>query len=56
MLVRSLIVGRYLIAGGSALIVVFGLFWLMQYLINIADRDLDKDEAGRDAGVCTDKP
>ena len=47
MLVRSLIVGRYLIAGGSALIVVFGLFWLMQYLINIADRDLDKDEAGR---------
>ena len=47
MLVRSLIVGRYLVAGGSALIVVFGLFWLMQYLINIADRDLDKDDGGR---------
>ena len=47
MLARSLLVGRYLIAGGSALIVVFGLFWLMQYLINIADRKLDDDDAGR---------
>lgn len=47
MLSRSLLVGRYLIAGGSALIVVFGLFWLMQYLISIADRRLDEDDAGR---------
>ena len=47
MLSRSLLVGRYLIAGGSALIVVFGLFWLMQYLISIADRRLDEDNAGR---------
>ena len=47
MVARYLLVGRYLIAGGSALVVVFGLFWLMQYLINIADRDLDKDDPGR---------
>lgn len=44
---RYLIVGRYMIAVGVSLIVVFGLFWLMQYLINIADRDLDEDDAGR---------
>lgn len=47
MVARSLLVGRYLIAGGAALIVVFGLFWLMQYLISIADRRLDEDDAGR---------
>lgn len=47
MVARTLLVGRYIIAGGSALVVVFGLFWLMQYLINIADRELDKDDAGR---------
>ena len=44
---RYLIIGRYLIAIGASLIVVFGLFWLMQYLINIADRKLDKDDPGR---------
>ena len=47
MVARSLLVGRYLIAGAAALIVVFGLFWLMQYLISIADRELDEDDAGR---------
>ncbi len=44
---RYLIIGRYLIAVGVSLIVVFGLFWLMQYLINIADRKLDEDDVGR---------
>ena len=47
MVARTLLVGRYAIAGGAALVVVFGLFWLMQYLINIADRELDKDDPGR---------
>ncbi len=47
MVAHSLVVGRYFIAGACALTVVFGLFWLMQYLINIADRDLDHDNAGR---------
>lgn len=40
-------VGRYLIAIGAALVVVFGLFWLMQNLINMADRKLDTDDPGR---------
>ena len=47
MLARTLVVSRYLVAAGSALVVVFGLFWLMQYLINIADRGLNKDDPGR---------
>ena len=56
MVARTLLVGRYAIAGGSALVVVFGLFWLMQYLINIADRELDKDDPGRMLEVCPDQP
>ena len=47
MVARSFLIGRYLIAGGIALTVVFGLFWLMQYLISIADRRLDDDDPGR---------
>ncbi|MCY4210987.1 MAG: energy transducer TonB [Gammaproteobacteria bacterium] len=47
MVARTLTAGRYFIAGACALMVVFGLFWLMQYLINIADRDLDHDDPGR---------
>ncbi len=47
MVASSLLVGRYLIAGACALTVVFSLFWLMQYLINIADRKLDRDDPGR---------
>ena len=43
----ALFFNRYFIAGGSALIVIFCLFWLMQYLINIADRELDEDDPGR---------
>lgn len=39
--------GRFLIAFSAALIVVFGLFWLMQHLINIADRRLDESEQGQ---------
>ena len=37
----------FIIAVICALIVVFSLFWLMQYLINIADRKLDEDDPGR---------
>ena len=47
MIARTLFISRYYIAGGSALVVLFGLFWLMQYLISIADRKLDEDDPGR---------
>ena len=40
---RAHLISRYFFAGGFALLVVFGLFWLMQHLINIADTTLDKD-------------
>ena len=40
-------VKRYFVAASVSLVVVFGLFWLMQYLISIADRKLDKDDPGR---------
>ena len=47
MAARTLFVSRYIIAGGLTLVVIFSLFWLMQYLISIADRELDEDDPGR---------
>lgn len=44
---RAHLISRYFFAGGSALLVIFGLFWLMQHLINIADTELDEDDPGR---------
>ncbi len=41
------LIARYVFAFLISLIVVFGLFWLMQYLIVSADRKLDDDEAGQ---------
>ncbi len=38
---------RYVFSIIISLIVVFGLFWLMQYLIVSADRKLDDDEIGQ---------
>jgi len=38
---------RYVISIIVSLVVVFGLFWLMQYLIVSADRSLDEDESGQ---------
>ena len=40
-------IARYAVSIITSLIVVFGLFWLMQYLIVSADRKLDDDEAGQ---------
>ena len=47
MATRAIFISRYITAGGFSLIVIFGLFWIMQYLINIADRKLDEDDPGR---------
>ena len=47
MAARTLFVSRYIVAGGFTLVVIFSLFWLMQYLISIADRELDEDDPGR---------
>ena len=44
---HTLYFGRYFMAGGLTLIVIFGLFWVMQYLINVADRKLDEEDPGR---------
>lgn len=41
------IIARYAVSLLTALIVVFSLFYLMQYLIASADRSLDEDEIGR---------
>ena len=38
---------RYAISFGSALAVVFGLFWLMQFLIATANRELGTEEVGK---------
>jgi len=43
---QALFVARYITAGSFTLIIIFGLFWLMQHLINIADRKLDEDDPG----------
>lgn len=37
---------RYVLSFFAALVVVFSLFWVMQYLIASADRTLDEDDAG----------
>ncbi len=37
---------RYVLSFLAALVVVFSLFWVMQYLIASADRTLDEDDAG----------
>ncbi|MGY8814871.1 MAG: energy transducer TonB [Gammaproteobacteria bacterium] len=58
------LIGRYAISFLSAAIVVFTLFYIMQYLIANADHSLDEDEAGRllefvrvpEAEVITPKP
>lgn len=39
-------IARYVVSFFAALIVVFSLFWLMQYLIASADRTLDEEDAG----------
>ena len=39
-------IARYAVSIIVSLIVVFGLFWLMQYLIVSADRKLDEDAVG----------
>lgn len=40
-------IARYAISFLAALIIVFGLFWVMQYLIATADRSLDKSDTAR---------
>ncbi len=40
-------IARYAFSIIVSLIVVFGLFWLMQYLIVSADRKLDEDDLGQ---------
>lgn len=42
----SVVFLRYVISFSAASTVVFLLFWLMQFLISIADRSLDASEAG----------
>lgn len=37
---------RYVLSFFAALVVVFSLFWVMQYLVTSADRTLDEDDAG----------
>lgn len=37
---------RYVLSFFAALVVVFSLFWVMQYLVASADRTLDEDDAG----------
>ena len=39
-------IARYVLSFFAALVVVFSLFWVMQYLIASADRTLDEDDAG----------
>jgi len=39
-------IARYAFSIAISFIVVFSLFWLMQYLIVSADRGLDEDDAG----------
>lgn len=41
------LIARYAFSFLISLVVVFGLFWLMQYLIVSADRELDPDAAGQ---------
>ena len=38
---------RYAVAILTSLIVAFSLFWLMQYLVDIADKKLDTDDPGQ---------
>ena len=47
MAAHTLFISRYILAGSFSLIVIFGLFWVMQYLIDVADRKLDEDDPGR---------
>ena len=47
MTAQTLLITRYIVSGGFALIVIFGLFWVMQHLIDTADRQLDEDDPGR---------
>lgn len=41
-----IVIARYVLSFFAALVVVFSLFWVMQYLIASADRTLDEDDAG----------
>lgn len=43
----STAIARYVISFFAAFIIVFSLFWIMQYLIATADRSLDKSDTAR---------